>query len=288
MAARPFSVAALHGITRVRVFVGDDLVIRAWQRDPLTTFTRVQQLLDDAAASHVRIIFSQLLLPGDGRCARRPPVLLLGCCPAGPHHPRVRRLLTREALAKRSCVGCGGRFAGSLQRRRSHGWGGWVLRAGGCAPQHQDQVGCAKLPGADGPGLLLSLKGQRLSARAVDLAVRRLGRAADVTLSAHTLRRTCLTGLVRAGHDIVLVAELAGHSRLETTRRYSLPRDAGRQAAMDCLVVDYCEGLPHGPERFRGPGRVRQDACRERLGRILGVVLPVEGWSQVVPAAVVC
>ncbi len=44
-------------------------------------------------------------------------------------------------------------------------------------------------------------KGQRLSARAVDLAVGRLGRAADVTLSAHTLRHTCLTGLVRAGHD---------------------------------------------------------------------------------------
>ena len=68
-----------------------------------------------------------------------------------------------------------------------------------------------KLPGADGPALFLSLKGQRLSARAVDLAVRRLGRAADVTLSAHTLRHTCLSGLVRAGHDIVLVAELAGH-----------------------------------------------------------------------------
>jgi len=72
-----------------------------------------------------------------------------------------------------------------------------------------------RLPGADGPALFLSLKGQRLSARAVDLAVRRRGRAADVTLSAHTLRHTCLTGLVRAGHDIVLVAELAGHSRLE-------------------------------------------------------------------------
>ena len=56
------------------------------------------------------------------------------------------------------------------------------------------------LPGADGPVRFLSLKGQRLSARAVDL-VRRLGRAGDVTLSAHTLRYTCLTGLVRAGHD---------------------------------------------------------------------------------------
>ncbi len=87
-----------------------------------------------------------------------------------------------------------------------------------------------KLPGADGPALFLSL---------VDLAVRRLGREADVSLSAHTLRHTCLTGLVRAGHDIVLVAELAGHSRLEPPRRYSLPqrhRPAGRHGRS---LVDY-------------------------------------------------
>ncbi len=48
-----------------------------------------------------------------------------------------------------------------------------------------------------------------------------------------------MTRLVRAGNDIVLVAELAGHARLETTRRYSLPSDADRQAAMDALTVDY-------------------------------------------------
>jgi len=97
----------------------------------------------------------------------------------------------------------------------------------------------ATLPHNDGPALFLSLKGQRLSARAIDLALRRLGRQADVETSAHTLRHTCLTHLVRAGNDIVLVAELAGHARLETTRRYSLPSDADRQAAMDALTVDY-------------------------------------------------
>jgi len=95
------------------------------------------------------------------------------------------------------------------------------------------------LPQSDGPALFLSLKGQRLSARAIDLTLRSLGQRADVTLSAHTLRHTCLTRLVRAGNDIVLVAELAGHARLETTRRYSLPSDADRQAAMDGLTVDY-------------------------------------------------
>ncbi len=97
----------------------------------------------------------------------------------------------------------------------------------------------ATLPHSAGPALLLSLKGERLSARAIDIALHRVGKEADVELSAHTLRHTCLTRLVRAGNDIVLVAELAGHARLETTRRYSLPSDADRQAAMDALTVDY-------------------------------------------------
>jgi len=97
----------------------------------------------------------------------------------------------------------------------------------------------AKLPNSDQEPLFGSLKGQQLSARAIDLAVRHLGQHADVETSAHTLRHTCLTRLVRAGNDIVLVAELAEHSRLEATRRYSLPSDTDRQAAMDALTADY-------------------------------------------------
>ncbi len=96
-----------------------------------------------------------------------------------------------------------------------------------------------ELPGSDNPALLLSLKGQRLSTRAIDLSIRRLAKQAAVQASAHTLRHTCLTRLVRAGNDIVLVAELADHARLETTRRYSLPSDADRQAAMDGRTIDY-------------------------------------------------
>lgn len=48
-----------------------------------------------------------------------------------------------------------------------------------------------------------------------------------------------MTGLVRAGNDIVLVAELAGHRRLETTRRYSLPSQADRQKAVADLEIDF-------------------------------------------------
>ncbi len=89
--------------------------------------------------------------------------------------------------------------------------------------------------------LFLSRRGGRLSTRAVDLIVRKLGEEANLErpLSAHALRHTCVTNLVRAGTDLVLVAEIAGHRRLETTRRYSLPSAADREAAMEGIRVEY-------------------------------------------------
>ena len=85
----------------------------------------------------------------------------------------------------------------------------------------------------------MNLKGRRLSTRAIDLVIRQLGRNANLELSAHVLRHTCFTNLVRGGNDLVLVAEVAGHKRLETTRRYSLPSVEDREAAMEGLHVDY-------------------------------------------------
>jgi len=89
--------------------------------------------------------------------------------------------------------------------------------------------------------LFLSQRGRRLSTRAVDFIVRRIGEEAalDEPLSSHALRHTCMTNLVRAGYDLVLVAEIAGHKRLETTRRYSLPSAADREAAMESIRVEY-------------------------------------------------
>jgi len=87
--------------------------------------------------------------------------------------------------------------------------------------------------------LFVSRKGARLSTRALDLVIRALAGDAGLALSAHTLRHTCLTRLVRGGADVVLVAEIAGHRRLETTRRYSLPSQADRQAAVERLKLDY-------------------------------------------------
>jgi integrase/recombinase XerC len=80
---------------------------------------------------------------------------------------------------------------------------------------------------------------RRLAKRSVDDVVRGLGGEAGVKLSPHTLRHTFLTAMVRQGSDLVLVAELAGHRRLETTRRYSLPSDADRLLAVERLQIDY-------------------------------------------------
>jgi len=85
----------------------------------------------------------------------------------------------------------------------------------------------------------LSRQGKRLTPRATDLRIRQLAAKAGLHFSAHTLRHTCLTNLVRGGHDLVLVAEIAGHKRLETTRRYTLPSMSDRESAMQSLEVDY-------------------------------------------------
>src|SRR5690242_6128340 len=89
------------------------------------------------------------------------------------------------------------------------------------------------------PACFLNLKGKRLSARSIDLIIRRIGTDAHLELSAHVLRHTCLTNLTRRGSDLVLVAEIAGHKRLETTRRYSLPSLQDREDAMEALHIEY-------------------------------------------------
>ncbi len=96
-----------------------------------------------------------------------------------------------------------------------------------------------RFPQTADPAVFLNPKGTRLSARAIDLVIRRIGVNAHLDLSAHVLRHTCLTNLVRRGNDLVLVAEIAGHKRLETTRRYCLPSIEDREMAMEGLHVDY-------------------------------------------------
>jgi integrase/recombinase XerC/integrase/recombinase XerD len=82
--------------------------------------------------------------------------------------------------------------------------------------------------------LFKSQRGARLSVNAIDYVVRQIAR------DAHTLRHCALSQMVRQGVDIVTVAELAGHSRLETTRRYSLPTANDKINAVEKLV-DYAK-----------------------------------------------
>ena len=81
----------------------------------------------------------------------------------------------------------------------------------------------------------LNYKGERLSSRSIDKLMDHLGDEAHVAFSAHILRHTFATNLIRQGNDLVLVAELTGHARLETVRRYSLPTEADLQAAVEAL-----------------------------------------------------
>jgi integrase/recombinase XerC len=53
------------------------------------------------------------------------------------------------------------------------------------------------------------------------------------------LRHTFATSLVRGKTDLVVVAELMGHSRLDTTRQYSLPAEQDNANALTHLTTDH-------------------------------------------------
>ncbi|KAB1922543.1 tyrosine-type recombinase/integrase [Micromonospora sp. ALFpr18c] len=97
------------------------------------------------------------------------------------------------------------------------------------------------LAGADAPALLLNQRGGRLSDRGAHDILLAIADEAGITADftgGHVLRHTFGTRLVREGHDLVLVAELMGHARVETTRAYSLPTEADREAAVNSLITD--------------------------------------------------
>lgn len=101
-------------------------------------------------------------------------------------------------------------------------------------------------PGAeDTDALFLNRRGRRISTRSLDALVTGFGRAARITrepgdppVTPHVLRHSFGTRLLRKGTDVVLVAELMGHRRLDTTRRYTLPTAADRERAIDLLLTD--------------------------------------------------
>ena len=86
--------------------------------------------------------------------------------------------------------------------------------------------------------LFVNPQGRRMSTASLDLIIRKIGRDCGLALSAHVLRHTLLTNLVRGKNDLVMVAEIAGHKRLETTRRYTLPTESDREEAISKIMIE--------------------------------------------------
>jgi site-specific recombinase XerD len=97
-------------------------------------------------------------------------------------------------------------------------------------------------PGAGtSPALLLNRRGQRLSVRGASNIIRAI--AADANLdeehiTAHVGRHTFATTLIRGGTDLVAVADMLGHARLDTVRLYTHPSAADRERALNLLPYD--------------------------------------------------
>ena len=77
-----------------------------------------------------------------------------------------------------------------------------------------------------------------MSPRAVDLVVRGLAADAALVLSAHTLRHTCVTNLIRSGADVVLVAEIAGHRHAARSAGTAWRPQADKDAALEAVLVE--------------------------------------------------
>ena len=87
----------------------------------------------------------------------------------------------------------------------------------------------------EGP-LWLSRAGKRLSVRSISKIVASVMAAAGVLESAHGLRHTVATRLVRDhGRDLALVADILGHADVKTTRRYARSELEDRRAALEAL-----------------------------------------------------
>jgi integrase len=88
--------------------------------------------------------------------------------------------------------------------------------------------------------LFLNRRGGRLSARGASQVFTAIGTAAglDDETTAHIGRHTFLTQLIRGGEDLVTIAEIAGHARLDTLRVYSQPTSDDKRNALRHLTVD--------------------------------------------------
>lgn len=80
--------------------------------------------------------------------------------------------------------------------------------------------------------------GKNFGTRNIDRIIRTIGDRVNLNVSAHILRHTFCTRAVRSGIDLVSVADLAGHSNVQTTRRYCKPTKEEKAAQIEKLNID--------------------------------------------------
>src|SRR6266511_1417277 len=87
--------------------------------------------------------------------------------------------------------------------------------------------------------LFIGQRGQGISSRAVELLVTKYGRLAGLEdVTPHTLRHSFGKHALDAGADLVSVAALLGHQRLETTAIYTMPSQRDLELVVEKLEQD--------------------------------------------------
>ncbi|HJN93700.1 MAG TPA: tyrosine-type recombinase/integrase, partial [Dehalococcoidia bacterium] len=100
-----------------------------------------------------------------------------------------------------------------------------------------------------GQALWLNRFGGQLSARAVQLAVRRYALAAGLSrdVHPHVLRHSFATHMLEGGADVRVVQELLGHASVATTQIYTHVTERSKRKAVDTAMQGISEQLR---ERF--------------------------------------
>lgn len=76
-----------------------------------------------------------------------------------------------------------------------------------------------------------------------NMLIKRATQAGVSKFTPHDLRRTCITDLLDAGVDALIVAAIAGHASTDTTRSYDRRPEAAKQRAASMLHIPYSRRL---------------------------------------------
>src|SRR4051812_4099285 len=107
-----------------------------------------------------------------------------------------------------------------------------------------------KAPGSTSGPLWISRTGEPLSVRSISKLVSATMARAGIEESAHALRHTVATRLVRDhAHELVLVPDILGHADVKTTRRYARSDLEQRRAAMKTSLTDRLCRTPEAAHR---------------------------------------